>query len=364
MAQITDDLQNVLDTQDPQRVNILIEAEPGQGGTVADLLDDQGIEYNRVDVRAKAVFQATVTQAQIGQLVDVDPILRLDYSPTFSPLGAVANPGPSTTIPEASNAQRTDLYEVSQEHGIEEVWEQAGTRGQEVTLGMIDTTIDSNHPAIQHAVASEGVGAGSSTHGTWVAGAMVAQDTEARRGRVRGLAPEADLHVYGALAGGGASVTEIGEGIEYMIEQDVDWLNLSLGGPHSEVLQSVVEEAYNAGIVVVSSAGNSGPAPGTISCPAHHEEAIAVGSVSTTDRSVAAFSGRGPGYPDAIQKPDVMAYGGSTTVAAPAQQIEEAILGPAQAGGYGYLLGTSMAAPQVAAIGGLRTAAERVQNDG
>lgn len=362
VAQITDDLRNVLAGRNPDQVNILVEAEPEQGDLASAALRELGLTFNRVDVRNKTVFETTVTQAQLDELQEANGILRLDYSPTFSPLAARDNTPPlKTTIPEASDAGRIDLFTATKQLGVEEAWEIAGTRGTGARVGMVDGPVDARHPALGDSVVKTAAQAAgeASDHGTWVAGAMVASETETRGGKVRGMAPKADLYSHGALAGGGASAGEIAEGVEFCLANDCDIINLSLGGPHSEVLHSIVQEARNSGALVVSSAGNAGPSPGTISCPAHHDETIAVGSVQTVTDSVSAFSSRGPGFSDAPDKPDIMAYGGATRVSAPQQQVVESVLGPASNGTYAYLLGTSMAAPQVAGAAALRVSGER-----
>lgn len=358
-AQITNDLQNILETRQPERVTVLIEGEPGAGGTIEDELDDLGVTYNRLAVQNKPIFEATILTDQLDQLQQSDNIVRIDFSGTFQPLSVTNSQQPGFATSEAPTAKRTSLYEVTEQLGVETAWEEAGTKGRGVKIGVIDTPIDARQESIRHAVADTEANTGEGLHGTWVSGALVARETETRRGRVRGIAPEADLYSYGALSGGVGSAAEIIEGIDWCIQQDVDIINLSLGGPHSEVLRSVVEEARAAGAVPVVSAGNSGPGEGTVTCPAHHDEALAVGSVNTDD-ILASFSSRGPGWTDAPLKPDVMAYGGSTIETDDGQQITESILGPAPRGVYAYLLGTSMAAPQSAGSLAIRLSKERI----
>lgn len=362
MAQITDELRSVLESRNPEQVDILIEAGPGQGDAASGVIQDLGISANRVSVRNKTVFEATVTPGELDTLADSPPILRLDYSPTFSPLGARdTRPPLRSSLPEAAQAARADSYTATQELGLEDAWEAAGAKGEGARIGMVDGPIDNSHPALGDSVAGTAAqpASGGGDHGTWVAGMMVANDMEVRAGRIRGMAPNADLYAHGALSGGGASVGEIAEGVEYCLANDCDVINMSLGGPHSPVLRSVIQEARNNGALVVSSAGNAGPGNGTVSCPAHHEETIAVGSVQTETNNVAAFSSRGPGFPDAPQKPDVMAYGGASELGQAGHVVTESILGPGANGNYIYLLGTSMAAPQTAGAAAIRVSGER-----
>jgi subtilisin family serine protease len=86
----------------------------------------------------------------------------------------------------------------------------------------------------------------------------------------------------------------------------------------------------------VAAAGNSGPYCGSVEDPpATYPETLTVGAVDQED-VLTDFSSRGPA-PDGTVKPDVVAPGAHILSALPG-------------GGYGYLDGTSMAAPHVAGV--------------
>ncbi len=104
-----------------------------------------------------------------------------------------------------------------------------------------------------------------------------------------------------------------------------------------DTLQAVVENVRTAGIVVVASAGNSGPGCGTVQDPpAIYDAAFSVGASSSSD-GIASFSSRGPVMVDLSGrlKPDVTAPGVGVRSSVPG-------------GGYGWKSGTSMAGPHVA----------------
>jgi subtilisin family serine protease len=363
MASVSDDLQKVLDGRDPAQVAITIEAKPGKGDAVRDELDDLGVRYTSVNVRNKTVFDATVARDQLTVVRSSGSVAVLDHSPTFSPLGARA-PQPDdepdfglASAVAAEDITRTPMAEVMEKLNVPEAWDRLGNRGEGVAIGMVDTPIDDGHPALRDSIAGTEANAGQELHGSWVASAAVASPFETGRGEVYGAAPDADLYAHGALSGGGASLTEIAEGIEYCIEEGCDVINVSFGGQHSDVLQSVVKEATDAGCMVVSSSGNSGPAPRTVTCPAHHTFTTTVASVSTAENDPAAFSSRGPGF-GGRPKPDLSAYGGHSILQGGQQVVTEVILGAAPGGGADYLVGTSMASPQCAGIAALSVAAE------
>ena len=106
------------------------------------------------------------------------------------------------------------------------------------------------------------------------------------------------------------------------------------------VLQSVVENLRAAGIVVVCSAGNSGPGCSSIDAPgAIYDAVFTVGATDSSD-NIAGFSSRGPVTVDGSNrlKPDV---------SAPGVNIRSSVPGNGYAGGWS---GTSMAGPHVVGV--------------
>jgi serine protease AprX len=128
-------------------------------------------------------------------------------------------------------------------------------------------------------------------------------------------------------------------------------INNSWGCPESEgchkedidLMETVVNNVRAAGILIVSSAGNSGnQGCETISTPtAIYENVFTVGATDKSD-AITSFSSRGPVTIDGSWrlKPDV---------SAPGVGIKSSVL----EGGYGYMSGTSMAAPHVAGLAAL-----------
>lgn len=57
---------------------------------------------------------------------------------------------------------------------------------------------------------------------------------------------------------GGASVSQVIDGIDYAVLMGADIINLSVGGGYYESFTPAIERANNAGILVVAAAGNSG----------------------------------------------------------------------------------------------------------
>ncbi|MFQ6101187.1 MAG: S8 family serine peptidase [Anaerolineae bacterium] len=120
-----------------------------------------------------------------------------------------------------------------------------------------------------------------------------------------------------------------------------------------DTLQAVVENVRAAGIVVVASAGNAGPACSTVEDPpAIYNGAFSVGATDGSD-NIAGFSSRGPVAVDGSGrlKPDV---------SAPGVGVRSSLRG----GGYISMSGTSMAGPHVAGtVALLWSAAPRLIGD-
>ncbi|MBU4265771.1 MAG: S8 family serine peptidase [Candidatus Altiarchaeota archaeon] len=112
-------------------------------------------------------------------------------------------------------------------------------------------------------------------HGTHCAGIALSN------GSLKGVAPDARLLAYKVLDSLGSGLDDdIIAGIERAVNDSADVISLSLGssGNPDDALSQAVDNAANAGAVVVVAAGNSGPDSGTIGSPACARKAITVGA--------------------------------------------------------------------------------------
>ncbi len=268
--------------------------------------------------------------------------------------------------------------------------QEMGYRGQGAVVGGNDTGFDWTHPAIQQRY--RGLSSGTPdhsynwhdaihensplsdpnqsnpcglsiktpcddhSHGTHTMGTMVgsiAQDN------IIGMAPDAQWIATRNMERGNGSLLSYLEALDWYLaptdsndvnpdpEKAPDVINNSWYCSEEEgcnidnwnLMQVSVANLKAAGIVVVASAGNSGPRCETIAfVPGMLEEAFVVGATNQVD-TIAGFSSRGAVSADSSMrmKPDI---------SAPGVGVYSSVLNH----GYSYFSGTSMAGPHVAGL--------------
>lgn len=241
------------------------------------------------------------------------------------------------------------------------VWD-AGFTGQDVTIAVVDTGIDVQHPDFEGRIADTadytGEGADDNNgHGTHVA-SIAAGSGAASDGKYRGLAPGATIIAAKVLRGDGTGrQSDVMAGVEWAVQNDAQVINLSLGGPPTpcdgtDALSELVDAAFEAGVVVCVAAGNSGPGRLTIGSPGCARNAVTIGATesdpATEYDEVARFSSRGP-TADGRRKPDLALPGVGITAA----RAGGTSLGDLVNDHYTSLQGTSMATPHATGIAAL-----------
>ncbi|MBN6051086.1 S8 family serine peptidase [Nonomuraea sp. RK-328] len=225
--------------------------------------------------------------------------------------------------------------------GATEAWQQ-GMLGKGVTVAVLDSGYDPDHPDLKGAVTQERnfsedpdmrdiVG-----HGTHVASIIAG-----RGERYRGVAPEAGLAI-GKVGSQGIAESALLAGMEWAAtEVRAKVVNMSLSGtdtPEADPLEQAIDSlSARTGTLFVVAAGNDGRA-GSVGSPGTADAALTVGAVGPEDR-MASFSSAGPRLGDHAIKPEIVAPGVNITAAAAAGTAD----GPHVA-----LSGTSMATPHVA----------------
>lgn len=201
-----------------------------------------------------------------------------------------------------------------------------------MTIGMIDTAVDVAHPAfarqtiVQKNFLADGV-AQPTAHGTAVAGLLIGLHDD-----YVSLIPQAELysaaifHRHNAMQQG-AALLPLLEAINWLAEQQVRVINMSLTGPGNALLAQAVKRLSKQNILLVAAAGNDGPAA-PANYPAAYDEVIAVTAVDT-NREIYRWANQGE----------------FVEFAARGVQVKTA----RRDGQVGYETGTSMAAPVITA---------------
>ena len=160
-------------------------------------------------------------------------------------------------------------------------------------------------------------------HGTHMAGIIIGNDTASG---AKGLAPKAKLtSVKVGTANGAADVSQVIAAVDWVVKNrnhdpanPIRVLNLSYGSggdpsTWTDPLQYAVEQAWEAGIVVVVAAGNNGNASSRLTNPATDRYVLSVGATATwntvakTDDTLSLFTNLG----NSGKQVDVLAPGQS-----------------------------------------------------
>ena len=173
-------------------------------------------------------------------------------------------------------------------------------------------------------------------HGTMVAGLIAGNGAQSKTSTasyvIRGIAPNANIVNLRVLDQNGSAtdstvIAAIQQAIALKSKYNIRVMNLSLGRPvyqsyTQDPLCQAVEQAWNAGIVVVVAAGNDGrdnsqgtQGYATINVPGNDPYVIAVGAMNTVgtlsrlDDKITSYSSKGPTLIDHVVKPDLVAPG-------------------------------------------------------
>jgi subtilisin family serine protease len=137
----------------------------------------------------------------------------------------------------------------------------------------------------EYSSARDSEGHGSHTASTSAGNFMVASSVfGVSRGNVSGIAPRAHVSAYKALGLQGGFSSDLANAIQRSIADGVDVINYSISGggsPYADAAELAFLDAYNAGVFVSTSAGNSGPAAETV---AHRSPWVTTVAASTQNR--------------------------------------------------------------------------------
>ncbi|MFC1744455.1 S8 family serine peptidase [Candidatus Riflebacteria bacterium] len=289
----------------------------------------------------------TGTPESVAQVSDVTDVIHIYYNHVYEV--------PKT--PETKKKEKAKYTWGLTMINAAEAWS-LGAKGQGITVGILDTGVDANHPDLKGKIKKflnvtddEGSSAGfdGQGHGSHTAGTIVGGS---KGGTHIGVAPRAKLIAVKIFtAAGRTKLSWIMRAMQFIADPDGNLdtddtpkvCSNSWGGtPQSYTMEKprwkIVEKWRQLGMVPVFANGNSGPRPSTTGSPAGYPHSFAVGATASKDE-IAYFSSRGPikWQGKSYIKPDISAPGhGITSVK--------------DGGGYRSLSGTSMACPHIAGV--------------
>lgn len=321
------------------------------------------------------VFSGTADAArQIAARADVDLVLPNFTVSLIEPLDR--RPAEARGEARGGSGATPGLRAIN----ADRVWNELGITGAGRLLANCDTGVDGNHPALasRWRGATTGtpaeawldvLGGGGSTfpsdgngHGTHVMGTMTG--LAPATGDTIGVAWNAEWIACNAINQGAGSEfdNDIYDAYEWFADPDGNpgttddlpdvvqnsWrINEAFGYPDcASIWWDAIDNTEAMGVVTIWSAGNEGPGSTTIGSPADRIDSdtqnFSIGAYDATNFSfpwpIAGFSSRGPsGCDDATIKPEVSGPGVDVYSSFPGS-------------GYGFLSGTSMSGPHVAAV--------------
>ncbi|MDH3973884.1 MAG: S8 family peptidase [Deltaproteobacteria bacterium] len=276
-------------------------------------------KIKRIHSFVKAV-SATLPEAEISKLKD-DPLIAYIQEDV---LLSLVSPLSGDELGNSWGAEHIGAFAVHDN----------GVRGKGVKIAVLDSGIDYMHAELAGNYKggydfvfddNDPYDDGYNSHGTHVSGIIAAA---ANGTGIVGVAPETSLYAVKVLDGAGfASLSNILAGIEWAIMNGMDIISMSFGTTFQvQLLEEACNSAYEKGVLLVAAAGNN--RGGAVSYPASYASVVAVSAIDI-DHNISSWSAIGP----------------EVELVAPGINILSTMT--AEKGNYGYLHGSSQAAPYV-----------------
>ncbi len=355
-------------------------SEPGNVAAKHEREHDAKVDH--VYRHALKGYSAALSRRRLAALRADERVARVEADATVT--------ATAQTVPTGVNRIQGALNDTANIDGLDD--------RVDADIAIVDSGVDLDHPDLNVVASADcvasGVGAGcgpggddDNGHGTHVAGVAAAKDNSLG---VVGVAPGARLHAVKVLDGSGAgSMSSVIAGADWVRARAsaIDVVNISLGGSgYSFAGHTAVQSLVEAGVVVVTSAGNGRKdvygADGVFGTSDDVQPAAFPESMTVS--ALADFDGRRGGLNDVAyqlrdcteDKDDSFAcfsnhsnfVVGGHPVASPGKAIDLVLPGVAiystyKDAGYATASGTSAAAPHGAGLVALRVAARGRASD-
>jgi len=358
--------------------DIHIDADlPIQYGTDGMITDEVIVEFESVAEARSAQAVNIMPGINFDDIMDARPVARykiIDGSTPFETITRLRNfHGIKEIYP---NYKRSAAFEPNDPYfqlqkeellvaQVPQAWD-IETGSDAIVVGVIDTGVDVTHPDLLPNLQLPGINVredsvpdvviDDSGHGTAVSGVIGAVGNNSVG--VAGLSWDVRLYLIRACGGPllDCDLFDEVEGIDAARTAGVDVLNMSIGGVGTISIEiNAVQEAYDAGIVMVAAAGNGNPGryfkatgvweedKASLYYPAGLPGVIGVGAVANNGLK-AEFSNYGE---DIL---DIMAPGVDIVTTVPEDEV---YLYTGEGPPYGLATGTSFATPMVSGAAAL-----------
>lgn len=219
-------------------------------------------------------------------------LLRMPLSAFFrDPFAEIRNLGDGIIV-DRNHYYRANAAEAARAMMKLAAWPAAPHRcSAGVPIGLIDTAVDTTHPALKGAQIRrlslpprEGLGPSRNEHGTAVAALLVG----GRSGGLPALAPRTRLIAVDAFRRGRfgderMEAWDLLEALDTVISGGARVINMSFAGDANALLADALQRAHRRGVVTVAAVGNRGPQSPPL-YPAAYDGVIAVTAVGSGRR--------------------------------------------------------------------------------
>ena len=363
--------------QPPKRRVFVTAQDAAHKRAIQAIIGEQGLRHDYVSPGSEGIFSAELTRGEIraverlGGRVEPVPrvyprtnrrhfgVLHRQVTPQGKP-GAVCGDGKcdggekkscpqdcggSADPPDDPPSGRACLPQDQREYQTLLLsGDSAGlSAGMDVNLLVVDTGVNKNHPDLDVSFCRNATNPkvrnnckDDDGHGTHTSGSAGANGGTDGAG-LFGTAPGATLGME-KVCTNLCWMDDLVRGIEDGTQKfQPDVMTISIGGPASAALELAIDAAVEAGALVVSSAGNSGPGANTMGYPESYDNVVAVGALDAF-RIAVNFSSRGiDDGNDGVVVKELELTGGGFVIESTSND-----------GCYEVMSGTSMSAPSVA----------------
>jgi len=206
-----------------------------------------------------------------------------------------------------------------------------GLTGENVTVAIMDTGIvphpdfDKRIIMFKDCITQKNALYDDNGHGTHVAGILAGSGSMSQNRMYCGIAPKTKLVVIKVLdKNGNGNTSNVLTGVDWLLKNKdkykIRLLNISVGmlknagNKEKQELIDAVEAVWDAGIMVVTAAGNNGPKENTVTIPGISRKVLTVGSMDDRTDQTGTYVGKdgysGTGPTDCcIMKPEILAPG-------------------------------------------------------